>query len=141
MSDYVTVLFVNDAFYLAFTNRDMEAMQNTWSQRASVTCIHPGWELLSGRENVMESWEAILSSGHSPSVACHEASASVLGDTAYVVCYEELEGAYLMATNIFVREEGTWKLVHHQAGAAPPPDEDEEDEDDDNDYYSPETIQ
>ena len=143
MSDYVAVLFANDAFYLAFTNRDMEAMDVAWSERPSITCIHPGWELLSGREDVIESWDAILSSGNSPSVAWHDASASVIGDMAYVVCYEELEGAYLMATNIFTREDGVWKLVHHQAGAAPPPDEDDEDEDEDHDddFYSPETIQ
>jgi hypothetical protein len=143
MSDYVAVLFANDAFYLAFTSRDVEAMDAIWSQRPSVTCIHPGWELLSGREQVLESWEAILTSGHSPNVTCHEASATVLGETAYVVCYEELEGAYLMATNIFIREDNTWKLVHHQAGAAPPPEEDDEDDEDDDDdeFYSPETIQ
>jgi ketosteroid isomerase-like protein len=138
MSDYVAVLFANDAFYLAFNNRDMVAMDAAWSERSSITCIHPGWELLSGREHVIESWDAILSSGHSPSVLCSEASASVFGDIAYVVCCEELEGAYLMATNIFTREDAIWKLVHHQAGAAPPPEE--EAEDDDN-FYSPETIQ
>jgi hypothetical protein len=40
----------------------------------------------------------------------------VIGDSAYVVCGESIEGAELVATNVFVREDGTWKLVHHQAG-------------------------
>jgi len=37
------------------------------------------------------------------------------------VCYEVLEGGFLAATNVFVREDGAWRMVHHQAGASPPP--------------------
>jgi hypothetical protein len=40
----------------------------------------------------------------------------VLGESAYVVCGEAVDGAELVATNLFVREDGAWKLVHHQAG-------------------------
>jgi hypothetical protein len=40
-----------------------------------------------------------------------------MGDSAYVVCGEAIDGAELVATNFFVREDGAWKLVHHHAGA------------------------
>ena len=40
----------------------------------------------------------------------------MLGDTAFVVCYEVLSSGTLVATNIFQRENGQWKVVHHQAG-------------------------
>jgi hypothetical protein len=33
-----------------------------------------------------------------------------------VICYETMGDTVLVATNIFVREAGTWKLAHHQAG-------------------------
>jgi hypothetical protein len=33
-----------------------------------------------------------------------------------VVCEEELDGGTLIASNLFVREDGSWRLVHHQAG-------------------------
>ncbi|NQV59631.1 MAG: DUF4440 domain-containing protein, partial [Alphaproteobacteria bacterium] len=42
---------------------------------------------------------------------------------AYVVCYEEIEGSHLIASNIFVHEGRRWRLIHHQAGPtaeAPP---------------------
>ena len=40
---------------------------------------------------------------------------------AFVVCYERLGPNFLIATNLFVKEDGAWKMVHHQAGPIPPP--------------------
>ena len=45
---------------------------------------------------------------------------------AFVVCTERFPGVELVATNVFVREDGAWKLVHHHAsGVARPRGEDE----------------
>src|SRR6185312_7096303 len=60
------VLAANDSFYRAFNQRDLEAMDMLWSHSSEITCIHPGWNLLSGREDVMESWEAIMSNPAQP---------------------------------------------------------------------------
>ncbi len=45
-----------------------------------------------------------------------------------VTCEEELDAGSLAATNMFVKEQGEWRLVHHQASPilsrrveAPPP--------------------
>ena len=38
------------------------------------------------------------------------------GDTALVLCEEELDGGTLVASNLFVREDGAWRIAHHQAG-------------------------
>lgn len=121
MTADVAVLFANDAFYVAFSGRDFDAMEEVWSQREAITCIHPGWAALAGREAVLASWRAILSNPHSPAVRVSHASATVFGETAYVVCYEHLSEATLVATNIFVRENVLWRLVHHQAGVATAP--------------------
>ena len=42
MPEHAAVLFANDAFYLAFANRDYDAMDVIWARDAPVTCIHPG---------------------------------------------------------------------------------------------------
>lgn len=121
MSEQIAVLFANEAFYVAFATRDYPAMDALWSGRERVSCIHPGWNALAGRDTVMESWRAILANPGAPQIGCRDAIAHVLGDTAYVVCYEAIDGGFLVATNVFVREDGGWKMVHHQAGATPPP--------------------
>lgn len=121
MSDEAAVLFVNEAFYAAFAARDVQAMEALWATLAPVTCIHPGWRPLVGREPVMESWRAIMTHPHAPAIACRNPAAFVHGAFAYVVCYERVNGSVLVATNVFVREDGSWRLTHHQAGPAPEP--------------------
>lgn len=128
MPDTDAVLFANEAFYQAFAERDVEAMEDLWSRAAPVSCIHPGWGVIYGREEVMRSWIAIITSEGAPPITCHGAEASLYGDTAFVVCYEKLGENVLIATNVFVRDGHIWKIVHHQAGptsVAPPLDEEE----------------
>ena len=127
MSDHASVLFSNEAFYIALANRDLDAMSEVWAKAAAITCIHPGWLVLTDREEVMASWEAILAGPGSPGIFCKKAVAHVFGDTAYVICYEVADRDTLLATNVFVRENRAWKMVHHQAGAAPPPPVEEDD--------------
>ena len=121
MSDEAAVLFINQAFYEAFSDHDIGAMGAIWSRQDSISCVHPGWTALAGRDAVMESWAAILSSADPPRVVCRSPSAFVFGNVAYVICYEELGSSFLVATNIFAREDVSWRLVHHQAGIAPRP--------------------
>ena len=122
MSQRAAVLFVNEAFYAAFRERDFETMEGLWARRSPVACIHPGWQALDDRAEIMESWQAILGNPGSPGIQCRGAEAFVLGETAFVICYEVLGDSVLVATNIFVQEAGSWKLAHHQAGPcnAPP---------------------
>lgn len=119
-SDRLAVLFANEAFYAAFAGRDLAALDALWARRAMVSCIHPGWGPLFGREAVMESWQGIVGGRHPPRISCHDARATLLGDVAAVVCLERVGATTLAATNLFVREDGAWKLVHHQAGPCPP---------------------
>ena len=60
------VLFANEAFYRAFADRDIAAMEEIWASEAPVACIHPGWSPVIGRERVLASWRAILANPASP---------------------------------------------------------------------------
>jgi hypothetical protein len=33
------------------------------------------------------------------------------------VCYEDIEGHFLIATNIFAKQEERWCMTHHQAAS------------------------
>ena len=130
IADEEAVLAVNEAFYRAFANHDVPAMDALWSRKTPVACIHPGWNALVGREAVLESWTAILTAPGSPQIRCEEPRAFVLGPSAFVICREVLaQQVLLVATNVFVREQAGWLMVHHHAGPAgqaqprPPDDE------------------
>lgn len=116
MTDGDAVLAANLEFYRAFATRDFDGMEVLWASRAPVSCIHPGWPVLADRVAVMESWQGILSNPQSPRITCYDERVFVYGDTALVLCEEELAGGTLAASNFFVREDGAWKLAHHQAG-------------------------
>ena len=115
LSDNDAVLSANLEFYRAFTSRDAKAMEAVWAREAPVVCVHPGWTPVAGRAAVLQSWRDILANPESPRVMCHDDRAFLYGDTAIVLCEEELDSGHLVATNIFVRESGGWRLVHHQA--------------------------
>lgn len=116
MSEIASLLFANDAFYLVFRNRDLAGMDSLWAQWDDVSCIHPGWDALSGRGEVMDSWQGILGGAEPPAIRCRSAQGRIAGQTGLVLCYEQVGDALLVATNIFVQEGGAWKMVHHQAG-------------------------
>ncbi len=116
MGGEAAVLFANEAFYTAFQTRDISAMEAIWAEDAPVACVHPGWHALTTREEVMESWQDILSSDSAPAIVCRGAQAFVSGDSAFVVCYEQIGDNLLVASNLFRREAGGWKIVHHHAG-------------------------
>ena len=116
MSELAGLLFANDAFYLIFRGRDLAGMDSLWSRRDDVTCIHPGWDALFGREEVMESWRGILGGAAPPEIRCRAARARMTGQAGLVLCYEQVGASLLVATNIFAWEGGAWKMVHHQAG-------------------------
>jgi ketosteroid isomerase-like protein len=116
-NDELAALEANDGFYAAFAARDIARMDALWARERPVTCIHPGWSVLIGRVAVMDSWRAILRDD-TVRIECSSARAYVAGEMAYVVCFEgaRAEAPNLVATNVFGREQGTWKLVHHHAG-------------------------
>ena len=122
------LLAANLEFYRAFTTHDLPAMERVWAAETPVLCLHPGWELLRGRAADLESWRQILSNPEAPHVMVHDDQAFLFGEVGIVTCEEELDDGSLAATNMFVKEQGEWRLVHHQASPilsrraeAPPP--------------------
>jgi hypothetical protein len=117
MSDEARVLFANEAFYLAFSEADEAAMDALWARTAPVCCIHPGWRPLSGRDEVMGSWRGIFGNGSPDYLRARGAKVHLHHDMAMVTCYEQVDESLLAVSNIFVLEEGEWRLCHHHAGA------------------------
>ena len=111
------LLAANHSFYAAFAEGDVGRMESLWAEDVNVACSHPGAGPLHGRSVVMQTWNEILQSGGAPGIHADDAKAVLLGEAGFVTCMECIGDARLVATNVFVRESGRWRMVHHQAGA------------------------
>ncbi|KAK2076119.1 hypothetical protein QBZ16_001051 [Prototheca wickerhamii] len=96
-------------------------MGRVWGDGPTVKVIHPRSGCIVGRAAVMESWRIVLGVGPTV-VRCTEVQAAVAprSSAGWVTCLELAEGAEegagVRATNIFEKQDGAWKLVHHHGG-------------------------
>src|SRR5260370_39556163 len=120
--DEQEVLAANQAFYAAFAARDAAAMESLWAHEAELACLHPGWELLLGREEVLRSWRGILLGGGAPAdIHCERAGARVAGDAAWDLCPGGGRRGGLALANLLLREGRRWRSWSHPASRPPPP--------------------
>jgi ketosteroid isomerase-like protein len=127
MSDEASLLAANAAYYRAFVEGDFDAMSALWAAE-DISCVHPGWPALIGREVVLASYRDILRNPMQEPIVRRNERALVSGADGRVLCIEVVGGAALVATNWFRLVDGAWRLVHHQASPVaatapePPPD-------------------
>lgn len=127
MTDEDKVLAANRRFYAALETLDLDAMDALWLHEEWVGCVHPGWELLTGWEEVRSSWERIFENTRRMQVGVSNVAVCIEGGTAWVNCVEQVTSsfdagfstAWVQATNIYCRRNGEWFLVHHHASPFP----------------------
>lgn len=110
------LLLANEAFYAAFARGDAAAMEELWARDHPVACLHPGWPPLKSRDQIVQSWRGILANPPRPAIAVLEPRAFLLDGAGVVVCWEAIGDIHLVATNMFVREGGIWRMALHQSG-------------------------
>jgi ketosteroid isomerase-like protein len=122
-SSYKEVAKANRDFYGAFERRDLAAMLEAWLPEERVKCVHPGWALLQGIDQVMDSWEAIFRNTESIRFELVDVTIEVLGDVAWVTNVEQIVAGDFRsaapATNLFLRRGSGWKMLLHHASPFP----------------------
>lgn len=120
-SNKETVLAANQAFYDAFSNKDIKSMRLLWWQGSTSLCIHPGGRMLTGWESIQASWESIFKNTDSMEIDIEIIKVEIDRAFAYVVVQEMVlqssrgrkVKAPSMATNLFQKMAQKWYLVHH----------------------------
>ena len=91
------ILFNNDAFYPAFSCRDIEAMSYLWAQTDDVSVIHPGWgAFVRSGGGFLSSWAGIVSEGDFPSIECREPHLFLRNDCATMIFFLILMDSFLL---------------------------------------------
>jgi ketosteroid isomerase-like protein len=120
----------SDRFYDALNQMaqgDAAAMADVWSHRDDVTTMHP----IGGREvgwgEVEGPWQAVAELAGGGTITRADQLVRVVGDCAYELTTERVSmtlggesvESAVRATNVYRREGGEWKIVHHHADPSP----------------------
>lgn len=118
---------VNAALYTAFETADLDLMASLWTdlEEGPAQCVHPGWPALTGRSEILRSWALIMANTAYVQFILTDVETVLLGDVAVVTCTENtlsgsddestLAGGHTVATNVFVRRDGGWRVWLHHA--------------------------
>ncbi len=127
VSNFSTSEAAETAFYAAFANCDVHAMDVVWAN-ARVICIHPGSIALVGRDVVMRSWSNILTNAEPPTLKVEVLSRIVRDNLALHLVEEHITPvtgspeptSVVLATNIYCLETDGWRLLEHHASIPRP---------------------
>ncbi|MFJ4972958.1 nuclear transport factor 2 family protein [Streptomyces sp. NPDC088755] len=143
-ADIAEVEAANTAFYEALERGAHEDLSGLWlpGEDLTVSCVHPGWPVLTGRGEVLRSYALIMANTEYIQFFLTDVNVAMTGDTALVTCTENilsggpaeegdalgpLVGQLVVATNVFRRTPEGWKLWSHH-GSPVLADTDEEDD-------------
>ncbi len=114
----------NLEFYRAFESLDINKMEKVWLNESYVRCIHPGWALLTGWDNVITSWRNIFQNTKEMHFRLTEVTVHVRGSLAWLTLYENITSrvgednaaGVILTTNVFEKWDGKWWIIHHHGG-------------------------
>ena len=117
-------------FYAALNrmaNGDASTLADIWSHGADVTTMHPIGGMEVGWDAVKSSWEQVAAIASDGKITLKDQRIRVVGDLAYEVGIEQ--GKFKLGghqasvehrvTNIYERQGGAWKIVHHHTDPSP----------------------
>ncbi len=109
------------------TNGNSGSLADIWSHGAAVTAMHPIGGREVGWDAVRASFEKVAELASDGDIGLKDQIIRVAGDFAYETGIEQgqfkLSGqpvtVEIRVTNIYQRESGAWKMVHHHSDISP----------------------
>jgi ketosteroid isomerase-like protein len=108
-------------------NGETNTFADVWSQNESATAMHPIGGRDVGWKEVENSFNQVAGVASDGKVELKDQLIRVLGDAAFEVGIEKAQfkvagmevKAEIRVTNIYQKENGSWKMVHHHTDIAP----------------------
>ncbi len=130
MSAESEVRKASDKFYEALTkmaNGDASSLGGIWSNSSDVTTMHPIGGRQIGWDAVRDSFQGVADNAADGAIEITDQIVRAVGDLAYELGVER--GRFKLAghpveidqrvTNVYRREGGEWKMIHHHTDLSP----------------------
>ena len=130
MSTEDEVRNASNLFYAALNkmvNGSSQSLSDIWSHSSAVTTMHPIGGRQVGWKDVSATWDQTAQVASEGQVKLQDQFIRVVGDMAYEIGVENagfrIAGQkvtdQVRVTNIYQKEGGTWKIVHHHSDLSP----------------------
>jgi ketosteroid isomerase-like protein len=130
MSTEDEVRSASNQFYAALNkmvNGSSQSLSDIWSHSPAVTTMHPIGGREVGWKDVWATWDQTSKVASNGQVKLQDQIIRVAGDMAYEIGIENADFRIagqkvtdqVRVTNIYQKEGGTWKIVHHHSDLSP----------------------
>ena len=130
MADEDDVRAASEEFYAALNRMlagDARSLSDIWSHSPTVTAMHPIGDWHVGWDDVKSTFDQVAKASTGGQVSITDQLIRVAEDMAYEVGMEHAQFAiagqpltvHSRVTNVYRREQGAWKIVHHHGDKSP----------------------
>lgn len=113
---------IEQAFYAALQNADLERLMACWGDDDDIVCIHPGGPRLLGHAAIRAAFEAVFANGTVKAtveklrrIDAGATSVHSVIERVDVMGNDGPQTAWVLATNVYVKTVHGWRLVAHHA--------------------------
>ncbi len=113
---------VEQAFYEALHNADLQKLMACWAEEDEIVCVHPGGPRLIGAGAIQQAFDAMFSNGSVQArperIHKIESLASAvhhLVERVEVLTPTGSQTAWVLATNVYHKTPQGWRMVAHHA--------------------------
>ena len=123
---------VEQAFYEALQNADIQQLMACWAEEDDIVCGHPGGPRMIGAGAIRAVFEAMFANGsvqaHPERIHKVQSLASALHhliERVEVITPQGARLAYVIVTNVYHKTPQGWRMVSHHASPGTPNDLDD----------------
>ncbi len=118
---------IEQQFYEALQQGDVERLMAVWSDDDDIFCVHPGGARVVGLRAIRSAFEALLANGGVDvrpdkvrRVQTHACAVHSVLEQIRLMTPEGPQSAWVVATNVYVKTAFGWRLVAHHASPGSP---------------------
>ena len=118
---------IEQQFYEALQQGDIERLMAVWSDDEDITCVHPGGPRVVGAGAIRAAFDSMFANGTIDArpekvrrLQTHSCAVHSVLEQVRVMTQEGPHTAWVVATNVYVKGAQGWRLVAHHASPGSP---------------------